>query len=147
MFVRATLHAMDALSAVLASVRMQQMCWVSTVGRAPWGLSLPSGKCRVRFHYVVRGNAWLTVDKADEPRVALAGGDLAVMPHGHGHTLRDHPRSSVRSWVELATPSSQKAPGVFHVELVPRRRSSPAPSSSTIRSPTRSSRRCPHSFA
>ena len=114
---RATVHAMDALSAVLASVRMQQLCWVSTVGRAPWGMSLPSGKCRVRFHYVVRGNAWLTVDKADEPRVALAGGDLAVMPHGHGHTLRDHPRSSARSWAELATPSSQKAPGVFHIEL------------------------------
>jgi len=110
--VRATVHVMDALSAVLASVRLQQMCWVSTVGRAPWGMALPRGECRVRFHYVVRGNAWLTVDKADEPRVALAGGDLAVMPHGHGHTLRDHPRSSARSWAELATPSSQKAPGV-----------------------------------
>ena len=85
---------MDPLSAVLAPVRLQQTCWAFTVGRAPWGLTFPGRKSCVRFHYVVRGSAWLSVDNTDEPAVALTGGDLAVLPLGHGHVLRDHPRSA-----------------------------------------------------
>jgi len=30
----------------------------------------------------------------NEPDVALSGGDLAVLPLGHAHVLRDHPRSA-----------------------------------------------------
>lgn len=85
---------MDALSAVLAPVRLQQTCWAFTVGRAPWGLNFRSGKTCVRFHYMVRGSAWLGVDNTNEPDVALSGGDLAVLPLGHAHVLRDHPRST-----------------------------------------------------
>jgi AraC-like DNA-binding protein len=86
---------MDALSAVLAPVRLQQTCWAFTLGRAPWGLAFPEGKKNcVRFHYLVRGSAWLNVDNAAEPDVALSGGDLAVFPLGHAHVLRDHPRSA-----------------------------------------------------
>jgi len=85
---------MDALSAILAPVRLQQTCWAFTVGRAPWGLAFPGKTSCVRFHYVVRGSAWLHVDGADEPDVALSGGDLAVVPLGHTHVLRDHPRSA-----------------------------------------------------
>ena len=62
--------------------------------RAPWGLALPGSKTCVRFHYMVRGSAWLSVDNMDEPNVALSGGDLAVLPLGHAHVLRDHPRSA-----------------------------------------------------
>src|SRR5580693_4641155 len=79
--------SMDALSAVLAPVRLQQTCWAFTVGRAPWGLAFMGGKSCVRFHYVVRGSAWLHVGDADEPDVALSGGDLAVLPLGHAHVL------------------------------------------------------------
>ena len=80
---------MDALSAVLAPVRLQQTRWAWTVGRTPWGVALSGGKSCVRFHYMVRGSAWLSVDKTDEPDVALSGGDLAVLPLGHAHALRD----------------------------------------------------------
>ena len=38
---------MDALSAVLAPVRLHQTCWAFTVGRAPWGLDL-FGKAELR---------------------------------------------------------------------------------------------------
>ncbi len=85
---------MDALSAVLASVRLQQTCWAFTVGRAPWGLTFSGRPNCVRFHYVVRGSAWLSVDNTNEPEIALSGGDLAVLPLGHTHVLRDHPRSA-----------------------------------------------------
>ncbi len=85
---------MDALSAVLAPVRLQQTCWAFTVGRAPWGLTFPGSASCVRFHYVVRGSAWLSVDNTKEPDVALSGGDFAVLPLGHTHVLRDRPRSA-----------------------------------------------------
>src|SRR6478672_13451366 len=85
---------MDALSAVLAPVRLQQTRWALTVGRTPWGVALSGGKSCVRFHYMVRGSAWLSVDDTNEPDVALSGGDLAVLPLGHAHVLRDHPRST-----------------------------------------------------
>ena len=93
---------MDALSAVLAPVRLQQTCWAFTVGRAPWGLALPGNKSCVRFHYIVRGSAWLRVENADEPDIALSGGDLAVVPLGHAHVLRDHPRSATVRVDEVA---------------------------------------------
>ncbi|MBZ5715924.1 AraC family transcriptional regulator [Nannocystis pusilla] len=108
---------MDALSAVLASVRLQRTRWVSTVARAPWGVALPVVKSCIRFHYVVRGSAWLSVDRTDEPRVALSGGDLAVLPLGHAHALRDHPRSATRRFEEVARCVTRPTHGVIHIDL------------------------------
>jgi AraC-like DNA-binding protein len=93
---------MDALSAVLAPVRLQQTCWAFTVGRAPWGLAFPGRRNCVRFHYLVRGSAWLNGDWTDRPGIALSGGDLAVLPLGHTHLLRDHPRSATVSVDDVA---------------------------------------------
>ena len=79
---------MDALSAVLAPVRLQQTCWAFTIGRAPWGIAFTGAKSCVRFHYIVRGSASLRVRNSHEPDVALSGGDLAVVPLGDSHVLR-----------------------------------------------------------
>jgi AraC-like DNA-binding protein len=111
-----TLLHMDALSAVLSSVRLQRTVWASIAGRAPWGIAVAAHKSCIRFHYIVRGSAWLQLDKTDEPRVALSGGDLAVLPLGHAHTLRDQPRSTTRSFAELAC-KVQPPPSVMHLEL------------------------------
>jgi len=100
---------MDALSAVLAPVRLQQTRWALTVGRTPWGVALSGRKSCVRFHYMVRGSAWLSVEKTDEPDVALSGGDLAVLPLGHAHTLRDHPRSASVRFDDVAQCDSRSA--------------------------------------
>lgn len=88
-----TFPNMDALSAILAPVRLQQTCFALTVGRGPWGLKFESVPNVVRFHYVKRGSAWLTVDKKGQAPIALSGGDLAIVPLADGHTLRDSPRS------------------------------------------------------
>jgi AraC-like DNA-binding protein len=84
---------MDALSAVLDQVRLQQVCWAFSVGRGPWGLSFTGEPSCIRFHFVVRGSAWLSVDGADEPSSPLSGGDLVVVPLGDSHVLRDELRS------------------------------------------------------
>ena len=106
---------MDALSAVLAPVRLQQTRWAFTVGRTPWGVALAGGKGCVRFHYVVRGSVWLSVDDTNEPDVALSGGDLAVLPLGHAHVLRDHPRSATVRFDDVAQCDSRSA--VMHLDL------------------------------
>ncbi|RYE94401.1 MAG: AraC family transcriptional regulator [Myxococcales bacterium] len=107
---------MDALSAVLAPVRLQRTVWASTVGRAPWGLSVPASRNCVRFHYLLRGSAWLSLDKTDE-RVALAGGDLAVMPLGHGHVLRDQPGSTPSRWVDVARCATRPTRAVLQIAI------------------------------
>ncbi|MEI9940646.1 MAG: AraC family transcriptional regulator [Pseudomonadota bacterium] len=106
---------MDALSAILAPVRLQQIRWAFTVGRTPWGVAFSGGKSCVRFHYMLRGSAWLSVDKTDEPHLALSGGDLAVLPRGHAHVLRDHPRSAHVRFDDVAQCDSRGA--VMQLEL------------------------------
>lgn len=108
---------MDALSAVLAQVRLQRTRWAFTVGRAPWGVALPATKSCIRFHYLLRGSAWLGVEKKGEPRVALSGGDLALLPLGHAHTLRDHPRSGTESFDELARCATRPDSIVMHIDV------------------------------
>jgi AraC-like DNA-binding protein len=85
---------MDALSSVLATVRLQQTCWAFTVGRAPWGLAFTGVPNCVRFHHVTRGSLWLRMGGSDDPGIALSGGDLAILPLGHSHVLLDHPGST-----------------------------------------------------
>jgi hypothetical protein len=59
-----------------------RMPWASTVGRTPWGVALSGGRTCVRFHYMVRGSAWPSVDTTDAPDVALSGdGSEASFSH------------------------------------------------------------------
>ena len=85
---------MDALSEVLGHVRLKDTSWACFGASAPWGVSLREAKRCVRFLYLMRGNCWLSIDKTSQPRIALSGGDLAVMPQGHGYAIRDQPRST-----------------------------------------------------
>ena len=78
-------------------------------------MALSGGKSCVRFHYMLRGSAWLSVDKTDESQVALSGGDLAVLPLGHAHVLCDHPRSVPVLFDDVARCDSRGA--VMQVEL------------------------------
>jgi AraC-like DNA-binding protein len=108
---------MDALSAVLAPVRLQRTRWAFTAGRAPWGVALPATKSCIRFHYLLRGSAWLSVEGTGEPRVALAGGDLAVLLRGHAHALRDHPRSATEPFEALAQCATRPDSIVMHIDV------------------------------
>jgi AraC-like DNA-binding protein len=108
---------MDALSAVLAPVRLQRTRWAFTAARAPWGVAVPASKSCIRFHYLLRGSAWLSVERSAEPRIALSGGDLAVLPLGHAHALRDAPRSATQSFDELAQCAARPDSIVMHIDV------------------------------
>jgi AraC-like DNA-binding protein len=58
---------------------------------APWGLELPPMPGFVMFHAVTSGSCWLETE-GTEP-VRLHAGDVVLVPHGEGHTLRDAPET------------------------------------------------------
>ncbi|MEZ4241459.1 MAG: AraC family transcriptional regulator [Myxococcota bacterium] len=58
--------------------------------RAPWALQVPEVE-RATFYLIVRGEAELVVDSVV---IALSAGDVALVPHGSPHTLRDAPDSA-----------------------------------------------------
>ena len=105
---------MDALSDVLGHVRLKDTNWACITGTAPWGVSFAEVKDCVRFVYVVRGSCWLSIEKSPQPRVALSGGDLAVLPQGHGYTIRDQPRSHPIRFDELVSRSETNSAGITH---------------------------------
>ena len=87
---------MDVLSDILNLVRLRGTLYFRTEFSAPWGVLVPAHNKVARFHLVSRGQCWLTVKGQDQP-LALAAGDLVVIPHGLEHTLKDAPDSPVRS--------------------------------------------------
>lgn len=68
---------------------------------------------------MVRDSAWLRVGKTDEPHVALSGGDLAVLPLGHAHALRDPPRSATVQFDDVVRCDSRSA--LMQIEVSARR--------------------------
>src|SRR5262249_44730551 len=84
----------DALRAL--NVRSTVFC-LSELG-APWGFRV-DGAGVAKFHLVLAGSGWLTVDGLAPMRVE--GGDLVVLPHGHAHTMADETGSVVTALDDL----------------------------------------------
>jgi AraC-like DNA-binding protein len=59
----------------------------------PFGIA-STGLPRPIFHTPTAGTAWIEVDGESHP---LATGDVAILPHGHGHAIVDEPGSRCRS--------------------------------------------------
>lgn len=116
-FPRRTPVHVDALSEVLGYLRMSRTRWACTIATAPWGLSLRETSGSIRFHYVVRGSCWLSVEGTSHRRVALSGGDLVVVTHGNGHAIRDQPRSSITRFERLEPSSETVGDDVAHVRI------------------------------
>ena len=87
---------MDALSEALASVRMTGAIFYHAECTAPWGFRVPHlqdvahvlapGTERlVSYHLVTHGNA--VVCFPGEEDIAVAAGDILIIPHGDAHTV------------------------------------------------------------
>lgn len=87
---------MDALSEALSSVRMTGAIFYDAVCTAPWGFAVPRiqdvahvlapGTERlVGYHLVAEGRAVSQFE--DDAEVALAAGDVVIVPHGDPHTV------------------------------------------------------------
>ena len=85
----------DVLADLLDTMRLGTLVYGRFELGAPWGIQFPEDGAA---HLIVvgRGGARLEVDRARAP-VALSSGDLALLPHGGAHTLRDAAGSPLRA--------------------------------------------------
>ncbi|MCA9576729.1 MAG: AraC family transcriptional regulator [Polyangiales bacterium] len=83
---------LDPLSDVLSTLRMRGALYFRAALGEPWGLSVPANVGVTRFHILVRGAAFVDTASA---RVAMAPGDLLLVPHGATHALRSRPTEPV----------------------------------------------------
>ncbi|WP_375768935.1 AraC family transcriptional regulator [Archangium gephyra] len=77
----------DVLADVLDSMRLTTLVYGRLELFAPWGIQFPE-LAGAHIIVVARGGARLEVEGV-EGAIALSAGDLALLPHGGGHSLRD----------------------------------------------------------
>jgi len=77
----------DPIGEALHLLRMSGTCYFRSELSQPWGLGIPAMPDCLWFHVVTSGRALLEVD-GDASRW-LHPGELALVPHGTGHRLRD----------------------------------------------------------
>jgi AraC-like DNA-binding protein len=83
------LDSEDPLGEALHFLRVTGSFYCRSELTAPWGLTMPDWPDCLWFHIVTVGRLLLDV-AGDEPRV-LQPGDLALVTHGQGHSLRSAP--------------------------------------------------------
>jgi hypothetical protein len=77
--------------------------------RAPWAFRV-AGEPVAKFHLILEGSALLLCDSST---VALAPGDLAVLPRGTSRTLADDAASRVRPLAQLLAEHGSDAGSAF----------------------------------
>lgn len=90
---------MDVLADVLSILRLRGQMYFRTEFDGTWGVTIPPDGYTIRFHLVVHGQCWVSVDGQGEP-LLLRDGDFALVPHGAGQTLSDAPNTDK---ISLAT--------------------------------------------
>jgi AraC-like DNA-binding protein len=79
----------DPLGEALHFLRMNGAFYCRSELTAPWGMTLPPMPDYLWFHVVTFGRALLEDGESDA--TWLQPGELAVVPHGNGHVLRNEP--------------------------------------------------------
>lgn len=85
--------APDALSEVLQDLRISGASYGRCELASPWGIDFPP-QPEARFHFVAEGSCWLR--SPDQEWIALAAGDVVLLPRGTGHALADSVRRRTR---------------------------------------------------
>jgi AraC-like DNA-binding protein len=73
-------------------LRIESSVLCRSVMGPPWGFGIP-GRETGTFHMVLEGRGWLDVEATDGP-IEMGPGDLAVLPTGRPHWMRDAPDST-----------------------------------------------------
>lgn len=87
---------MDILSDILMRLSLKGTLYFRTSFTSPWGVEVPAYKDVARFHYVHRGGCLVRIGGA-EGLVALAQGDLLIVPKGASHRLFCDPKTEHRA--------------------------------------------------
>jgi len=98
---------MDVLADVLAVTRFSNSYLGYSTFAPPWGFEIEPAKVAT-FHIVSRGSCWLIPSGNHEP-IRLNQGDIALMAHGDGHILANHPDSEVKDYSGVTISQSENA--------------------------------------
>jgi AraC-like DNA-binding protein/mannose-6-phosphate isomerase-like protein (cupin superfamily) len=104
----------DILADLLQSLHLHSTLYCRAKMGAPWGFRV-SRREVASFHIVTGGTSWLTVEGLDQP-VLLTQGDLVILPHGHAHTMTDHPNTPVTMLEDLVLTQPGEKDGIFSSE-------------------------------
>ena len=97
----------DQVSQLLRVIRIRSTVYCRSQMAAPWGFGVEAHG-NPAFHVVTAGHCWLEVD-GEPDQIALAAGDLVLLPRGSRHWIRDEPATSAPELEEIlrATPPGQ----------------------------------------
>ncbi len=98
---------MDVLADVLAVTRFGNSYLGYTSFAPPWAFEIAPAKVAT-FHIVSRGNCWLITGKGSTP-IRLNQGDVALIAHGEGHVLANHPDTEIRDYKTVASSQPENA--------------------------------------
>ena len=101
----------DVLADVIGSIHLYSTLYCRAKMGAPWGFRV-SRREVASFHLVTAGTCWLTIEGIDKP-VLLTEGDLVILPHGHAHTMTDHPETPVTRLEDLVSMQPKDKDGIF----------------------------------
>lgn len=87
----------DAIDALLRDLRVSSTLFCRSKLSAPWGFGVRAHG-RAAFHAVTQGACWLQLDDGSDAQ-SLRAGDLAILPRGEAHSVRDDPHSPTL-WLE-----------------------------------------------
>jgi AraC-like DNA-binding protein len=82
----------DLANELLRDFRIESSVLCRSVMGAPWGFGVAE-RAAGSFHLVLDGEGWLEVDGVPDP-IRVQAGDLAVLPRGNTHWVRDTPSSA-----------------------------------------------------
>jgi AraC-like DNA-binding protein len=102
----------DVLADVLDTMRLATLMYGRFELYAPWGIRFPEIP-GAHIVVIARGGARLEVEGV-EGAITLSAGDLALFPHGGGHTLRDAEGSPLH---DLAHGECQRARGAGSIRI------------------------------
>ena len=103
---------MDLLSDVFSNLRLRGEMWFRTEFVGSWGVTLPADRNMIRFHLVVQGQCWVSVDGGNDP-LLLQEGDFALIPHGVAQTLSDSPNADAISLEMLLNDGNLGSDGIL----------------------------------
>jgi len=106
-------ETIDILGDLLSTLRFSTLVYGHIELGAPWGLSFPDLPGTASLVVVARGSAQIETDKSGEATV-LSAGDVALLPGGGAHVLRDGKGSPVHV---LAASQCQRASGMNPLRL------------------------------
>ena len=104
---------MDLLSDVFSRLRLSGDLYFTTDFAGCWGVHIPAERQAIRFHLVVHGQCWITVDGANESTI-LREGEFVLIPHGAGQQLLSAPGAPSQALEEIVGSDNPTPDGVLH---------------------------------